>query len=164
MSMPTQKQVIMTFGQQIKNNFSCASLESIAPCNHEEAETRMLLHAAHAVACGYKRIMLPTVDTDVHVLAVFTVQMLKDRECQPFELWVSLGSGRNHRNIPAHMIASSLGPHKARSLPAFLAFTGCDTVSSFLGKGKKTAIAIWRCFPEATESFPALTSHPSHIN
>ena len=105
--------------------------------NHEEAETRMLLHAAHALACGYKRIMQRTVDTDVHVLVVFTVQMLKDRECQPFELWVSFGSGRNHRNIPAHMIASSLGPQKTRSLPAFLAFTGCDTVSSLLVKERR---------------------------
>ena len=111
----------------------------------------MLLHAAHAVACGYKRMMLRTVDTDVLVLAVFTVQMLSDRECQPFEHWASFGSGRNHRNISAHMIASSLGLHKARSLPAFLAFTRCDT-------------AIWRCFPEATESFLALKSHPSDIN
>ena len=68
--------------------------------------------------------MLRTVDTNVLVLAVFTVQMLKDRECQQFELWVSFGSGRNHQNIPAHMIASSLGPHKARSLPAFHAVTG----------------------------------------
>ena len=39
-----------------------------------------------------------------------------------------------------------------------------DTVSSFLDKGKKTAMAIWRCFPEAAESFPALTSHLSDIN
>ena len=108
--------------------------------------------------------MLRTVDANVLVLAVFTVQILKDCECQPLEFWVSFGSRRNHGNIPAHMIASSLGPHTAHSLLAFLAFTGCDTVSSFLGKGKKTAMAIWHCFPVASESFLALTSHPSDVN
>ena len=71
----------------------------------------MLLDAVHAVACGYKRILLRTLDTDVLILAVFTIQMFKARECPPFELWVSFGNGRNHRNIPAHMVASSLGPH-----------------------------------------------------
>lgn len=108
--------------------------------------------------------MLRTVDTDVVVLAVFTVQMLRDRESQPFELWVSFGTGKNHKNIPAHIITSSLGPQGARFLPAFHAFTGCDTVSSFLGKGKKTAMVTWNNFPDVTEALLALTIHPSEIN
>lgn len=35
-------------------------------------------------------------------------------------------------------------------LPAFHALTGCDTTSSFFGKGKKTAWAVWQSLPELT--------------
>jgi len=82
--MDTQKQIITTFGQEMKSTLPCVNLQGILPYTHEEADTRMLLHAAHAVDCGYNKIMLRTVDTDVVVLAVFTVQMLRDRESQPF--------------------------------------------------------------------------------
>lgn len=45
------------------------------------------------------------------------------------------------------------GPQRARVLPLFHAFTGCDTVSSFNGKGKKTAFDAWEAFPALTEGF-----------
>ena len=56
-----------------------------------------------------------------------------------------------NRYIPAHAIAQSLGPSvktitpsKAMALPAFHALTGCDTTSTFFGKGKKTAWSVWQ--------------------
>ena len=55
------------------------------------------------------------------------------------QLWVAFGTGKHLRYIPAHEIATSLGAEKAQALPMFHAFTGCDTVSSFAGKGEKTA-------------------------
>lgn len=141
-SMDSKKQVLTTFGEQVKSTQPCVNLQSIAPCTHEEADTRMLLHVAHAVECGYKKIMLRTVDTDVLVLAVYTLRKLQNLHPlnQAIELWVSFGTGKSHRNIPAHDITNSLSPEAALSLPAFHAITGCDTVSSFLGKGKKTAM------------------------
>lgn len=57
-SMDIQKQVISTYGEQIKSTLPCVNVQSIAPCTHEEADTRMLLHAADAVQCGYKKILL----------------------------------------------------------------------------------------------------------
>ena len=38
-------------------------------------------------------------------------------------------------------------------LPVFHSITGCDTVSSFNGRGKKTAWEVWECFPEVTNAF-----------
>ncbi|GFN95538.1 hypothetical protein PoB_002204400 [Plakobranchus ocellatus] len=38
----------------------------------------------------------------------------------------------------------------------FHAFTGCDTVSSFAGRGKKTAFHIWKSFDEVTPVFSSL--------
>ena len=66
--------------------------------------------------------------------------------------------------IPAHAIATALGDEKARSLPMFHAFTGCDTVSSFAGRGKKTAFDIWKSFNEVTPVFFTLSTHPTSIS
>ena len=38
----------------------------------------------------------------------------------------------------------------------FHAFTGCDTISSFAGRGKKTAWNTWNIFPEVTAAFEDL--------
>ena len=72
------------------------------------------------------------------------------------ELWIAFGCGKNFRYIAAHDIADFLGPGKARALLAFHAFTGCDTVSFFAGRGKKTAWNTWNAFPEATRAFLAM--------
>ena len=40
------------------------------PCDHEEADTRIILHLANAVNGGFHKILLHTVETDVVVLAV----------------------------------------------------------------------------------------------
>ena len=57
-----------------------------------------------------------------------------------------------------------LGDEKARSLPMFHAFTGCDAVSSFAGRGKKTAFDIWKSFNEVTPVFLTLSTHPTSIS
>ena len=44
--------------------------DEINPCNHEEADTQMLLHVVHATAHGHQKVSIQTVDTDVIVLAV----------------------------------------------------------------------------------------------
>ena len=74
------------------------------------------------------------------------------------ELWLEFGTGKNYRLIPAHEIAKSIGPERAAALPAFHAFTGCDTTSSFLGRGKKTAWQAWEQFPEVTSVFKRLSN------
>ena len=42
-------------------------------------------------------------------------------------------------------------------------FTGCDTTSSFAGKGKKTAWETWRSYPEVIEVFARLLNAPATI-
>ena len=108
----------------------------------------MLLHVAHATAHGHHRVGIQTVDTDVVVLAVAQFQNL-----QMEELWIEFGVGKHYRFIPAHLIATSLGPEKAKALPFFHAITGCDTTSAFAGIGKGTAWDVWDAFPEITTVF-----------
>ena len=91
----------------------------------EEADTLMFVHVANA----YKKILIPSVDTDVVVLAVATAAKF-DLE----ELWIAFGTGKNFRHIPAHEIARSFGPIKSTALPATLGMTLFPLVKSQHGQ------------------------------
>ena len=132
---------------------------SIAPCTHEEADSRMLLHVAHAARNGHHKIMIQTVDTDVVVLPVAVAQTLQLED----ELRLAFRTGKNFRYLAAHEITAGLGPEKACTLPVFYALTGCDTVSSFVGHRKKTVWAVWAVFPELTYALLKLSSAPNDI-
>ena len=51
-SLHEEKQVITTKGEDILCSPARTNTTSLAPCTHEEAETRMILHAADAVQEG----------------------------------------------------------------------------------------------------------------
>lgn len=140
-NLSAENEVYSTCGQDVICTVPHLDVSSLAPCTHEEADTRMLLHAGDAANRGHRRIMLRTVDTDVLVLAVSSVATFQDTE-----LWVAFGTGKHLRYIPAHSIATALGDEKARALPMFHAFTGCDTVSSFAGREKKNCIRHMEIF------------------
>ena len=147
--------VISTFGELILTNSPDEDISCLCPCTHEEVDSRLLLHAAHAAATGCRRALLRTVDTDVVVLstALFIRTNLD-------KMWVAFGTGKHFRLIPVHAIAKSLGPQKALSLLMLHTFTGCDQTSFFLNKGKKTAWATSKVFPEVMDAFAALTVGP----
>ena len=50
------------------------------------------------------------------------------------------------------------------SLPMFHALTGCDTVSSFVGRGKIKARATWNGMPELTDALLTLSGAPNVID
>ena len=64
----------------------------LSPCNHEEFDTRVMLHAANAVSQGYNRILIIANDTDIIVLGIsfFT-------EIGAEKVWVSFGMGKKQR-------------------------------------------------------------------
>ena len=80
------------------------------------------------------------------------------------EVWLAFGMGKLFRYYPIHEIARSLGPQKSLALPVFHAFTGCDTVSFFAGKSKKSAWDTWNVFPEVTSAFLEITNAPSELS
>ncbi len=88
-SIDTSKQVISTHHVNVicKNQQDTSSL---APCTHEEADTRMFLHLEDAVRDGHNKVSIRTVDTDVVVLAVTSAQRLNLAE-----LWIAFGVGKN---------------------------------------------------------------------
>ena len=151
----TDKQVISTLHKDVICTHA-RDIAGLAPCTHEEADTRMLLHVEDAMKQGYTKVSIRTVDTDVVVLAVTAAERLSIDQ-----LWVAFGTGKSFRFLAAHEMAQALGPNKCRGLPAFHAFTGCDTVSSFGGRSKKTAWETWKVCDEATVTSGALGATPT---
>ncbi|KAG7161592.1 hypothetical protein Hamer_G014153 [Homarus americanus] len=154
------KQLVVTGKKRVLTVPPRKDTANLAPCNHEEADTRMMVHAADALECGHRRILIRTVDTDVVVLAV---ALANERSEVLDELWLTFGTGKNRRYIAAHQIAKALGPENSRALPVFHAITGCVTVSVFAGHSKKAAWATWNAFPEVTTAFLSLASTPSEL-
>lgn len=98
--------------------------------DHEEADTRLLLHAIHAVRDS-TTVVIKSPDTDVFVLSLAAAH-----EIPAADLLFLTGSGDNRRIICISKLAETLGKEKCRALLGFHTFTGCDSVSAFKGKGK----------------------------
>ena len=106
-------------------------------CNHEEADTRMLLHAAHAARNGYSSVYLRSPDTDVAVIAVSLASQFPNAT----QLIFRTGTKQRSRFIDLTAVAA-MYRSTAASLIGLHAFTGCDSCSAFSGKGKKKGLML----------------------
>ena len=130
---------------------SLADISRIDPCNHEEADTRLILHVLDGSNNGYKKISIVTVDTDVVVISLYHFFSL-DLD----ELWIDFGVGKNRKYLPIHEYAGLLKEEVCRALPFWFTLTECDTVSMFAGRGKRTAWQVWESYPNVTSVFVRL--------
>ena len=158
-----QRQIISTYARGVLTSLPRDDTSSLAPSSHEEADTRMFIHAADAIQSGFTKIIVRSVDTDVLVLAVALVQKLQALASESIQLWVAFGTGEHLRYLAAHEIANTFTNNAALALPAFQTFTGCNTVSCFYGKNKKTPLDTWKSFPEVTPVFIALSRAQTEI-
>ena len=93
--------------------------------SQEEADTRLLFASAR-----FSAVVIVSQDTDVFVLCV----ALSSRIACP--IFVKGGTNTRIQYTDVHKVASMLGSDKCQALLGLHAFTGCDTVSAFAGKGK----------------------------
>ena len=149
-------EVVSTKHESVVFNNDRTDAADLSPCMHEEADTRLLLHAADTARRGYTKVMVRTVDTEVVVIAVAKFQYLSLSE-----LWIEFGVGKHLKYLPAHDISCSIGEEKSQAFLAFHAFKGCDQTSSFAHYGKKTALEAWGAFNEVTAAFQALSNAPT---
>jgi len=127
---------------------------SISPCSTEEADGRLLLHADHAAKSRFSSITIRTVDSDVIVIAVYAYHSMSHLT----QLWIDFGVGKNRKLIPVHELCTHLPQNLVMNFLIFHAFTGCDTVSSFAGIGKRSAWRAWLNFRDIDEGFNILSS------
>jgi len=94
----------------------------------EEADIRLLPHAVWATTQGITRIVILSNDTDVIVLMLHFLNMLKMHGLS--ELWIKAGVGNTTRYIPLHIL-SEKKKDICPLLPAIHCLTGCDITSKF---------------------------------
>ena len=76
------------------------NLDHLVPCSHEEADTRIFVHAKHAVMEGNQTLMVKANNTDVVVVAVSILPSLLELGLQ--KLWIAFGHGKHMKWIPIH--------------------------------------------------------------
>ena len=59
------KKLYATHGSDVLSCPAELDLTNLAPCSHEEADTRLLLHVTDVILKGCKKVAIHTVDTDV---------------------------------------------------------------------------------------------------
>ncbi|KAG0716309.1 hypothetical protein GWK47_009996 [Chionoecetes opilio] len=138
--------------------------------SQEEADTRLLLHALHAAESGYKSVIITAEDTDVMVLCLGMCHKI------PSHLFQKCGTKNRTRFLDITTLSRTLGGSVCDSLIRMHAFTGCDTVSAFAGRGKMTALKqvkmdktyqdafhelgrSWEVSPELFEKLQEITCH-----
>ena len=106
--------------------------------NQKEADTRIILHAAHAAEEGYRVVVVTPDVTDVMVLClVFS----PDIACP---LFLKCRTKNRVRYIDINKLRHGLGDGVCESLIGMPAYTVCETVSAFAGRGKLGALKQMR--------------------
>ena len=107
-------------------------------CSHEEADTRLLLHAKHAADSGAPSVVIHSPDTDVAVLCCHVQSRLQ------IPIYCRTGTRtRTHaRYVDISGVCKSLPDGMCDILPALHALTGCDATSAFVGKGKSAGYQL----------------------
>ena len=98
--------------------------------DHEEADSRIFLHAKHASNGGFACVVISSPDPDVAVIGIHNANAINASL-----LWLTGTKVRCRCNNLAE-IAVNLGEDLSAALPGIHAFSGCDTTSAFAEKGK----------------------------
>jgi len=98
--------------------------------NHEEADTRLILHASEATDRGWERVLVICRDTYVLLLLVQFMPAV--------EVWMVAGIARKRKCYPLNEVSQRLTQPVRDNLFSFHALTGCDTTPAFSGHGKRS--------------------------
>ena len=92
-------------------------------------------------------MVISSEDTDVFVLA------LAFKSFVPSSVYIKCGTQARTRYIGITHVVQRHGSEVCRCLPGLHAFTGCDSVSAFSGKGKMTALKLTKRHARFRELF-----------
>ena len=102
---------------------SLTGVQNLSPCNHEEADTRIMYHCT----LEDKPAVVIASDTDILVLMVHVfASRLPDHD------WFL--QTKKNQLVNVSKIYDYIGNEVAITLPAMFVLTGCDTVSYFYRK------------------------------
>ena len=96
--------------------FSKNSCQALHPCDHEEADTRIVLHLFDVVSKGARDILVRTVDSDTIAILIGAFSKFHPGT----NIWIAFGAGKKFRYYSINSIYQSLGPEKSKALMLFL--------------------------------------------
>ena len=118
--------------------------------DHEEADTRLLLHAKHASDTGdHSSVVIRSPDTDV---AIICLRFSGDVP----NLYFQTGKRNLQRIISIDSMVQVLGTDVCKALIGLHVYSGCDSTSAFYGKGKKKAYDVMESDPKFLQCFASL--------
>ena len=125
------KELFLAWGEECWKVPSTGSTKTYSlSTTQEEADTRMILHFKMAELEGYQNVVIFSKDTDVFVFAVCVasvsnITMYQKREKAARSCFANIST-----------MSNATDSRLSNCLPGLDAYTGCDTVSAFAGKGK----------------------------
>ena len=105
-------------------------------CHQEEADGRLLFHATPAAREGYQAVVICSEDTEIFIMS------LAFHDKIGASLFQKCGTKARRRVVDITKVAATVGIDVCRALVGVHAYTGCDTVSAFAGKGKAKALKL----------------------
>ena len=105
-------------------------------CSHEEADTRIFLHAQHAAEAGHSTVIIRSPDTDVAIIACGLAGQISAR------LILQTGTAQRMRYLDLTAIRAHLGNNVATSLIEMHSMTGCDNTSAISRRRKRAAFEL----------------------
>ena len=118
--------------------------------DHEEADTRLLLHA-HQTARVSSSVTIKSTDTYVMVLS-----LAKFQDFHGCLLLFMTGSCSKNRIFNITELGIKLGQEKCQAILGLHIFTGCDSISAFEGKGKTNPLGLMLESEASCSAFIAL--------
>ena len=118
--------------------------------DHEEADTRLLLHAKHANDTdNHSCVVIRSPDTDVAIICLRFSGAITN-------LYFQTGKRNLQRIISIDSMVQVLGTDVCKSLIGLHVYSGCDSTSAFYGKGKKKAYDVMKSDPKFIQLFAGL--------
>ena len=137
---PDYKEIVVAGGfrdeLEVRSSKTSTDLAQLK-ATHEEADTRLVLHAVHS---QFNTVVVSSRDTDVLVLLVSHFPRV---QCE--HLWMLSGTSKKWQYIPIDAVFNDLPTDSAPHLLPFHALTGCDSTSYFANHTKRSS---WKVFIE----------------
>ena len=129
--LPDRKELYITEDDCVKH---LGEGTPMGQCNHEEADTRILVHLLHALQT--KSIgLIHTGDIDIVVILLANHQQIISAN-PAADIWIYFHAGKSKRTVNLNSIAANL--ETCKSLALFHTLTGSDSTSAFKFTGKRS--------------------------
>ena len=156
------KSIFVTDGEKVfKINEDAVIAIPELESNHEDADTRMMLHAQHA-SQHFQKILISIPETNVFIIC------LSFQPVTNTNLYFITGVRNSRQLINIGAVVENINqnlnlcePPKESLLSAFVrfhSFTGCDTLSAFAGRGKIKPLMLMMKSKDYIEMFESFGS------